>query len=83
MIPGIVGNDQNPSPRPATGGAELLEKLQETGSIEFAGFQTEHKTPISQTYGPEIAHSLAGGSVQENWVLDSGGIHMRQRDPCC
>jgi hypothetical protein len=30
----------------------LLEKLKEAGSIEFAGFQTEHKAPIPQAaYG--------------------------------
>jgi hypothetical protein len=52
VITGIVGDDHNPSPRPAAGGAELLEKLKEAGSIEFAGFQTEHKAPIPQAaYG--------------------------------
>jgi len=67
---GIVGDDHNPSPGRAAGGAELLEKLKEAGSIEFAGFQTEHKAPIAQAHGPEIAHTLAGGGMQEDRVLD-------------
>jgi|HubBroStandDraft_5_1064220.scaffolds.fasta_scaffold36932_4 hypothetical protein len=64
VIPGIVGDDHNPSPGPPAGGAELLEKLKEAGAIEFAGFQTEHKAPIPQAHGPEIPHALASGSVQ-------------------
>lgn len=70
VITSIVGDDHNPSPSPAAGGAELLEKLKEAGSIEFAGFPTEHKAPIPQAHGPEIAHTLAGGGVQEDRVLD-------------
>ena len=56
--------------RCATGGAELLEKLNEAGPIEFAGFQTEYKAPIPQTHGPEIPYTLAGWGVQQDWVLD-------------
>jgi hypothetical protein len=70
VITGIVGDDHDPSPGSAAGGAELLEKLQEAGPIEFAGFQTEHKAPIAQAHGPEIAHTLAGGGVQQDRVLD-------------
>jgi hypothetical protein len=50
-IMGIVGNDHNPSPGSAAGGAEFLEELKEAGPIEFAGFQTEHKAPIPQAHG--------------------------------
>ena len=64
VITGIVRDDHNPSPGSATGGAELLEKLQEARPIEFAGFLTEHKAPIAQAHGPEIAHALAGGGMQ-------------------
>ena len=64
VIPGIVGDDHNPSPGPPAGGAELLEKLKEAGRMEFAAFQTEPKAPIPQAHGPEIPHALAGGSMQ-------------------
>jgi len=70
VITGIVGDYHHPSPGSAAGGAELLEKLQEAGPIEFAGFQTEHKAPIPQAHGPEIAPTFAGGGVQEDRVLD-------------
>lgn len=70
VIGGIVGDDHNPFPGPATGGAELLEKLNEAGPIEFSGFQTEYKAAIPQTHGPEIPYTLAGWGVQEDWVLD-------------
>ena len=46
VITGIVGDDYNPSPSPAAGGAELLEKLKKAGPVEFSSFQTEHKPPI-------------------------------------
>jgi hypothetical protein len=64
VITGIVGDDHNPSPGPAAGGAELLEELKKAGPIEFAGLQTEHKAPVPQAHRPEIAHTLAGGGVQ-------------------
>jgi hypothetical protein len=48
----------------------LLEELKEAGPIEFAGFQTEHKAPIPQAHGSEIPHTLAGGGVQQDRVLD-------------
>ncbi len=70
VITGIVGDDHNPSPGSAAGGAELLEELKEAGPIEFAGFQTEHKAPIPQAHGSEIPYTLAGGGVQQDRVLD-------------
>ena len=64
VITSIVDDDHNPSPSPAAGGAELLEKLKEAGPIEFAGFPTKHKAAIPQAHGPEIPHALASGSMQ-------------------
>src|ERR1700723_1776595 len=70
VIRGIVGDDDHPSPSPAAGGAELLEKLKEAGPIEFAGFATKHKAAIPQAHGPEISHALAGGGVQQDRAFD-------------
>ena len=64
VIRGIVGNDHHPSPGPTTGWAELLEKLKEVRPIEFAGLQTEYKTPIPQAHGPKIPHTLAGRGME-------------------
>jgi hypothetical protein len=58
------------SPGAAAGGAELLEELQEAGSVKFAGLQTEHKPPIPPAHGSEIPHTLAGGGVEQDRVLD-------------
>src|SRR6202034_2989412 len=57
VITGIVGEDHNPSPGSAAGGAELLEELKEAGPIEFAGFQTKYKAPIPQAHSSEIPHT--------------------------
>jgi hypothetical protein len=38
--------------------------------FKLLGAVTEHKAPIPQGHGPEIAHTLAGGGGQEDRVLD-------------
>jgi hypothetical protein len=48
--------------------AELDEQY--IARMEDAGFQTEHKAPIPQAHCPKIAHTLAGGGVQQDGVLD-------------
>jgi len=83
VITGIVGDDHNPSPGSAAGGVELLEELKEAGPIEFAGFQTEHKAPSRKRTAPKYPTLLRVGACSRTGSLISGGIHMRQREPCC
>jgi hypothetical protein len=71
MIGSVVRNDHHTSTGAQTGLAQLLEELKEPVAIEFLGFWAKHKASIAETYRPQ------------NSTLISGGIHMRQREPCC
>jgi hypothetical protein len=44
--------------------------MNETVAVEFLRFPAKHQASIAETYGPEITHALAGGSVEQNGILD-------------
>src|SRR6266481_7591281 len=83
VIRGVVGNDHNPSPGPTTGGAKLLEKLKEAGPIKFAVSRLNTNRPSRKRTAPKYPTHLRVGAWSRTGSLISGGIHMRQREPCC
>jgi hypothetical protein len=83
VVPGIIDNHHHPSSRSSTRALQLLQELKEAQAIKFGGLLAKHKTSVPEAHRTKIAHAFAGGVWSRIGSLTSGGIHMRQREPCC
>jgi hypothetical protein len=66
----VVGNHHHPPSRVSADGAQVFQELPAGRSIELARLAPEQELAVAQADGPEVAHALASGVMEQNRILD-------------
>jgi len=71
----VVGNHYHPSGRTGAGRPKVFQELPAGEGVELAHLSPEKEPSIAQADGPEVAHTLPGGVMEQDGILGFG------RDP--
>jgi hypothetical protein len=69
MVSGVVGNDHNAAPGPATSAPQHLQEGKEGHGVEFTRLPRKTKLSISQPHGAKVSYAVSRRMMEQHWVL--------------
>ncbi len=83
MVFGVIGDYHHAAAGSDAGAAKGSDEREEGGAIELAYLAGKEKLPVAKPHRGRVSHGVPGGSMQQDGILVSGGIHIWHREPCC